>query len=458
MILKRSFVDGLAHASYLIECERTKAAAVIDPQRDIEPYLEEARRLGAKITHVLLTHVHADFIAGHGELAERCGAKVCIGKDADAKFPHEALADHAQIALGDVRIEALATPGHTPESMCFLATDAKSGQQCLFTGDTLFIGDVGRPDLFGVEKARELARSLYTSITQGLFPLGDKVTVAPAHGAGSLCGKSLSSEPYSTLGEQKRDNSAIAGKDEKRFVDDLLADQPQAPPQFAINAKTNREGPPLLQTLPMPQALDVYDVEARIKRGAIVIDTRDSDAFKLSHIPGSLYLGSKPTSHTWAMWLVPKDTDLILLTEDASEVQEATRKLHRVGFDRVIGFVNRGIDAWDHAGEHLGTLRDLTPAALHHLREKGDAPRLLDVRQPGEYRAGHPVEARHQPLGLLPQVAHRYVHDGPLAVICATGNRSVIACSVLMRAGKADVYNVPGGHKAWQEAGFPVER
>ena len=457
MLTHRTFVDGLAQTSYLVACERDKVALVVDPQRDVTPYLEQAERFGVTIAHVLLTHVHADFVAGHRELVDRCGAKVWISRAARAAFPHEGLAHGDRIGVGGLEVRALATPGHTPESMCFHVRCPRTGEAHLYTGDTLFVGDVGRPDLLGNEQAAPLARSLYESITRELWPLGDGIVVAPGHGAGSLCGKNLSRQPFSTLGHERAHNCALAGKDADRFVADLLDGLPAAPAHFARIATTNRQGPRLVRELPLPRALHADEVERELARGALVVDVRPTEAFQAAHIPGSLFLGPAPSSQLWATWLLPHDQDLILLATDTAEAHEARRKLLRVGFDRVIGFVNCGIDAWERHGGDLGCLRDLVPEDHAHLRELGDAPALLDVRQPGEWAESHPHGARHQPLGRLPEIAAALRDDGPLAVICATGYRSVIACSVLLRAGKRDVLNIPGGFRAWRAAGCPVE-
>ena len=458
MELRRFFVEGLAHASYLVACLHQKVAAVIDPQRDIQPYLDAARQLGVRITDVFLTHLHADFVAGHMDLVAETGARVWVSKDAAATFPHQPLVHDQVVRVGQVAVRALATPGHSPESMCFVATAAGGGESKVFTGDTLFIGDVGRPDLWGRERAQELAGQLFESITGKLFCLGEGVTVAPAHGAGSLCGKNLSSEPFSTLGRERQGNCSIAGKDKAAFVRDLLDGIPEAPPQFPRNARTNQAGPTPVRQLPAPVPLEVAAVAARLRDGAWLLDVRSADDFKAGHVPGSLFLGSEASSHTWASWLVSPDVPLILLANDTAGVDEARRKLLRVGFDRVVGFVQGGMAAWSAAGQPVARLRDVQPRDYQALRQGSNAPPLIDVRQPGEWRAGHAPGARNLPLGTLPRHVATLRAEGPLAVMCQGGYRSVIGCSVLLRGGKADLVNIPGGFRGWSQAGLAVER
>ena len=459
MEVRRFFTEGLAHASYLVVCLRKMVAAVIDPDRDIAPYVEEADRLGARIETVLLTHLHADFVAGHMDLHDQEGATIAVAAAAEAQFPHRALADGDEIKVGSLTLRALATPGHSPESMCFAASEAGARPTHLFTGDTLFVGDVGRPDLWGSDVARSLAQSLYDSITGKLFPLGDSVTVAPAHGAGSLCGKNLSAEPFSTLGRERTGNCAIAGKDRAAFVRELLEGMPEAPPQFARNARTNRQGPTPVARLAMPRAMSAADVATATAAGAWVVDVRDKEAFKAGHVPGCQFLGAEASSHTWASWLLPADRPLILLTGSGGlhqNLMEARRKLLRVGFDDVRGYLEGGIDAWRAAGRPVATLTDLAARDLHAQRAAG-GPELVDVRQPVEYAAGHPPGARHIPLGLLPRHAAE-LRDRPLAIMCAGGYRSVIGASALMRAGITRLVNVPGGFRAWSQAGLSIEQ
>jgi glyoxylase-like metal-dependent hydrolase (beta-lactamase superfamily II)/rhodanese-related sulfurtransferase len=454
---RRFFVDGLAHASYLVGDTRRGVAAVIDPQRDIEPYLDEAHEKGLNVSHVFLTHLHADFVAGHMELKDRCGATIWISAQAQAKFAHKGLADGQVVQVGDLLLRAIATPGHSPESMCFLAADGDGGEQRLFTGDTLFVGDVGRPDLFGEAVATKLAEQLHESLWTKLFTLDQETIVAPAHGAGSLCGKNLGKEPFSTIARERDRSAAEAAGDRTAFVQRLLAGMPEAPPQFARNVASNRAGPALLRRLPHPSAMQPDEVERELALGALVVDVRSVEQFKAGHVPGSLFLGGEPSSHTWAQWLVPPATPLILAAETDPDFAAARRLLARVGVDSVRGRLDGGVDAWARSGRKTMRLEDLLPQRLHELRTSGDGPALLDVRQPGEWAAGHAPGAGNVPLGLLPRRAPELA-DGPaLAVMCQGGYRSVIGCSVLLRAGKRDVVNVPGGFKGWASAGLPVE-
>jgi glyoxylase-like metal-dependent hydrolase (beta-lactamase superfamily II)/rhodanese-related sulfurtransferase len=457
MFFKQFYLGCLAQASYMIGSKGE--AAVVDPRRDVDEYLEEAKREGLTIKHVIETHLHADFVSGHRELAERTGAKIYFGARAQARFPHQAVRDGDEIRVGDVTLTFWETPGHTPESISILVSDPASGRapQMVLTGDTLFIGDVGRPDLAGGQGTpEELARQLYASIHEKLLTLPDSVAVYPGHGAGSLCGKNISSETSSTIGEQRRFNYALRPMPREEFVKLVTADLPEAPAYFSRDADLNRGGPGNLAALPEVVALSPADVEKKMSSGALLLDTRPSAQYGTGHVPGSVHIGLSGQFASWAGTLLSSKTPIVLVTEDEERVSEARIRLARVGLENVVGYLEGGILAWHQSGRPLVATEQIAVDELSRRIAAGDARQVLDVRRPGEWKGGHISEASHLPLHELEAQSGKLDKRSPVAIICASGFRSSIATSLLERAGFPHVTNVVGGMNAWNAAQLPT--
>jgi hydroxyacylglutathione hydrolase len=455
MYFKQFYLGCLAQASYLIG--DGGEAAVVDPRRDVDEYLEEARRNGLAIRHVIETHLHADFVSGHRELAERTGAKVYFGAKADAKFEHVPVREGDEIRMGDVVLRFLETPGHTPESVSVLVTDRSKGEapEAVLTGDTLFIGDVGRPDLLGARmSAAELAGLLYDSLQGKLLELPDATRVYPAHGAGSLCGRNISKETSSTIGEQRRFNYALQPMSKEEFVRMMTTDLPEAPAYFSRDVAINREGAAGLAALPEPPALSP-DVAARLQsQGAVVLDTRPAAQYGTAHVPSSLHIGLSGQFASWAGALIPAETPLVLVAEDPERVREARVRLARVGLEKVVGYLEGGIPAWEKEGRPLASTEQITVDELRERLREGRMLSVLDVRRPMEWQAGHIESARHLPLNDLPRRAEELEKDRALALICASGYRSSVATSLLEQQGFRHISNVIGGMTAWGAARF----
>jgi glyoxylase-like metal-dependent hydrolase (beta-lactamase superfamily II)/rhodanese-related sulfurtransferase len=458
MFFKQLYLGCLAQASYMIGSDGE--AAVVDPRRDIGEYLEEAREQGLTIRHVLETHLHADFVSGHRELAETTGAKVYISAKAGAKFPHVGVREGDEISFGDVTLRFLETPGHTPESVSILVFDnSKSADvpQAVLTGDTLFIGDVGRPDLHGATiTPQDAAGMLYDSLHGKLLALPDEVAVFPAHGAGSLCGRNISSETSSTIGQQRRFNYALQPMPREEFVRMMTTDLPEAPQYFGRDVAINREGAGPLEELPAPPALPPAEVARRRDAGAAILDTRPSQQFGSGHVPGSWNIGLGGQFASWAGTLLDPAAPIILVTEDEERIAEARTRLARVGLENVVGYLEGGVLAWDAAGLPLAKTEQITVDELAaRIREQPDL-QVLDVRRPGEWAAGHIPQARHVPLNVLPGSAGEVAGDRPVAAICAGGYRSSIATSILEQQGFTRITNVVGGMAAWTNAKHEV--
>ena len=453
MYFRQFYLGCLAQASYLIG--DGGEAAVVDPRRDVDEYIEEARRQGLSIRHVIETHLHADFVSGHRELAARTGARIYFGAKAGARFEHVAVRDGDEIRMGEVVLRFLETPGHTPESVSIVVTDrSKSAEpDSVLTGDTLFIGDVGRPDLLGAKmSAAELAGLLYDSLHEKLLRLPDATKVYPAHGAGSLCGRNISSDTSSTIGDQRRFNYALQPMAREEFVRMMTTDLPEAPAYFGRDVAMNREGAPELARLPEPDALSPEAVARMQARGALVLDTRPSAEYGTAHVPGSLHVGLSGQFASWAGALVAAEAPIVLVAEDPERASEARLRLARVGLENVRGWLEGGVAAWETSGRPLSSTEQITVDELaRRLQEKG-RPRVLDVRRPTEWQAGHIDGARHVPLNELPARGPELEKNAPLALICAGGYRSSIATSVLERQGFTRVSNVVGGMAAWTAA------
>ncbi len=453
MFLKQFYLGCLAQASYMIGSEGE--AAVIDPRRDVDEYLTEAKKEGLAIRHVIETHLHADFVSGHRELARLTGAKIYFGAQAGARFDHVAVRDGDEVAFGNVVLRFLETPGHTPESICVVVFDRAAGKepQAVLTGDTLFIGDVGRPDLAagGSVTSGELAGMLHDSL-QKLLALPDSVAVYPAHGAGSLCGKNISSDTSSTIGQQRRFNYALQPMAREEFIRLVTADLPEAPAYFARDAALNREGPGNLSDLPVPKELSAGELEKIQKAGGLVLDTRPASQYGAGHIPGSIHIGLSGQFASWAGTLLPAETPIVLVAEDPERVSEAHLRLARVGLEKIAGFLSGGVLAWHESGRPLARTEQISVDELARRLETGEVAQLVDVRRPGEWNSGHIAQARHVPLHELAARVEELDSTRPVTAICAGGYRSSMATSVLERTGFSGVTNVIGGMSAWNAA------
>lgn len=456
MFVQRYYLECLSHASYMVASEETKEAAIIDPQRDIDLYVEDARRHGFEIKHVILTHFHADFVSGHIELRDRVGAKIYLGRRAEAEFAFEALADGDAIGMGDVRLVALETPGHTPEGITILAYDTDHDERpyAAFTGDTLFIGDVGRPDLLasiGVT-ADELAAMLYDSLHQKILGLPDETLVYPAHGAGSMCGKALSEEAVSTIGEQRQYNYALQPMSKADFMSLVEVDQPEAPGYFAHDAILNRkERISLDESMATLEGLSPAAIVRMQVDGAQVVDTRDPADFAGAHLRGAINVGVDGKYATWAGTVLDKEHPIIVIAEE-DRVTESIMRLGRIGFDHVAGYLEGGMNSLFDRPDLIASTRRVTAIALSASNEF----LILDVRAPQEWESGHIDGSINIPLGQLQARIDEVPTDVPVVVHCAGGYRSSIAASILQKSGRNRVWDLVGGFKAWVGSGLPV--
>jgi glyoxylase-like metal-dependent hydrolase (beta-lactamase superfamily II)/rhodanese-related sulfurtransferase len=464
MILEQFYLGCLSQASYLIGDEETGTAAVVDPRRDVEIYLEEAARKGLTIRHVLLTHFHADYISGHLELRERAGAVIHMGSKADPDFPFEAMADGSTLEFGNVKLQVLETPGHTPESICIVVYDlAKDPDRPhgVLTGDTLFIGDVGRPDLLasvGIT-AEELAGNLYDSITRKLLALPDETLVYPAHGAGSMCGKNLSSDTVSTIGLQRKLNAALRDMPKEEFIEFVTSEQPRAPAYFSYDATLNRRErvtleENLAEVLVPRSATETLEL---VDSGAQLVDVRDPDAFAARHVAGSLNIGLRGNYATFAGTILDRERPIVVLAEPGEE-GEAVIRLGRIGFDEVAGYVEGGISAFEDRPGQLRATPRMFCADLERARSGGDRPYLLDIRTERERGEKEIPGSHHLPLDLLPQRLSEIPREGDIVLYCAGGYRSSIGASLLRREGFERVSDLVEGVEGWEARGGELRR
>lgn len=457
MFIKQFFVKGLAHASYVIGCVSSGVCAVIDPKRDVEDYLEVIKEEGMKLTHIFETHLHADFVSGHLELANKTGARVYVPAAAHAEYEHVPLREGEEISIGTLKFRVIETPGHTPESVCLAVSDTTRSVDpwVVFTGDTLFVGDVGRPDLFGPERARDLAASLYHSLHNKLLKLPDSVEVYPAHGAGSLCGRSIGSKQSSTIGFERLFNYALQPRSQEDFVELLIHNMPAAPAYFRFDTEINRKGPKLLITLSEPRPILPKEAQEMVgKDNIILIDTRPSALFGEAHIPGSLNIGLSPQFPTWVGTVIAPEKPLLFLLSKDDNLKEVRLHLARIGFDNLIGFLAGGISAWKNAGLPVSSLPQTNVPELHELLKTKKDLLVLDVRSDAEWQAGHIKGASHIPLNELAERYQEMERDRAAAVICGSGYRSSIAASILEKYGFKSLCNLTGGMGAWKTAGY----
>jgi glyoxylase-like metal-dependent hydrolase (beta-lactamase superfamily II)/rhodanese-related sulfurtransferase len=457
MFIQQFFVKGIAHSSYLLG--GTKTCAIVDPRRDVQIYLDAAQDMGMTITHILETHLHADFISGHLDLAEKTGAAIYAPASARCSFDHVPVAEGDTFSIEDMSITVHDTPGHTPEHISYVVTDRSRGENpaALFCGDTLFVGDVGRPDLFP-GRARELASKLYASLHKKLLVLPDFCEVYPAHGAGSLCGRAMGAKRTSTIGYERLYNAALQIKNEEEFIASLTTHMPAAPDHFSRCSAINGKGPRLVKDLPVAVPLSPAEFQERSHQdSAVVLDTRTFEAFGGLHVPGSFHIDFKGNFATFAGWIIPPDKDILLVSETPGQVQEATMSLRMVGLDRTVGYLNGGMAEWTKAGFPAAHLPQLSVEELHTMTTGTRAMTLVDVRAPAEYAGYHVEKAINIPVQDL-RTRHRELDKNlPIVVVCSTGIRSSIGGSILKMNGFPDVFSVAGGMTGYSAAGYAPE-
>lgn len=454
MIFERVKSEGIAHNSYLIGSESD--AAVIDPRRDCQIYVDLAQQKGLKIKYILETHRNEDYTIGSIELGNITGAEIHHGPGLAWKYGNT-LRDGQIFQIGNLKLTAIYTPGHTDESMSYAVADPSSGDTVImvFTGDTLFVNDVGRTDLYGLEETPRLTSALYDSIFNKLLPLGDSVILCPGHGAGSVCGLNIADRDESTLGIERVQNPVLQMRNKDDFIKYKLAEHPERPHYFRQMERYNLEGPPLLGCMPLPAPLTPIEFRGEMERGAVVVDTSIPAAFGGAHIKGSysIWLEGLPV---FAGWVLSYDKPILLVLEDKRYLESAVRYLIRAGYDRIVGYLREGVEGWYNAGYPIESLPLLS---VHQLRDKMDQEEeiiILDTRGQDEWDSGHIKGALHIYVGHLEQRLAEVPKDKPVAVICNVGHRAGLGASILLRAGYPNVYNVLGSVKAWIAAGFPI--
>ena len=446
MQFKQFYLGCLAHASYYLGSEME--AVIIDPQRDVRQYLDEAAANNQRIKYIIETHSHADFVSGHIELAEKTGAEIIYGNRANTEFPTHKVKDGDELNVGKIKLKFLETPGHTPEGITIIAKE-KDAPLKIFTGDTLFIGDVGRPDLIGSKgfTAEEMGGMLYDSLREKILPLPDETEVYPAHGAGSLCGKSLSKETWSTLGVQRKTNYALQPMSKDEFVKIVAADQPEVPAYFPKSAAQNLKGSVALEDLPKPKAFSTDEIT---DFDGVILDVRTAEKFGAAHVPNAINIGLGGQFATWAGTLVSIGTPLAIVAETPEQIDEAVMRLARVGHETVAGYILIG----DFAGE-TKSIEQVSVGELNEILD--EKTQLIDVRRRAEYDNAHAVRAVNLPLNELAKKVDEINPNNPVYVICAGGYRSSMGTAILENAGVDKIYNVVGGTDAWLKADLPSE-
>jgi len=454
MLVKHFFINKIAHSSYILA--GSDACAVIDPQRDIDIYIEEARALGLKITHILQTHLHADFVSGHMDLAKKTGANIFVAGSAKCTFDHVALSEGDTIEIEDILIKVLETPGHTPEHLCFVVADTTRGKDpvCAFVGDTLFVGDVGRPDLFP-DIAEELAEKLYHSLHDKILKLPDLCEVLPAHGAGSLCGRAMGAKWSSTIGYERKYNASLQIKDKAEFIKLLTENMPPAPDHFSRCSDINRKGPALISKLPHMQELDADAFKKMIEEENVaVVDTRSYLAFGSQQISGSWSLDLNGNLPTFAGWVLPLDKDLLVVSDSFKEAEKTNVWLRRVGMDRILGYLDGGMTGWLTSGYKTSQVTQISSEDLHDMITGSEKFVLLDVRATQEFENSHIEGAINIPVADLREKHKELKKEDTIIMICSSGNRSSLGASILGQHGFKKLYNVAGGMTGYSNAGY----
>ena len=457
MHFEQFYLGCLAHASYMLVSEGE--AVIVDPQRDVEIYIDAAAAHGAEIRHIFETHLHADFVSGHKELAQRTGATIYVGAPAKAAFPHVDVHDGFELRVGKILIQVIETPGHTPESICLVVTDEEKSPRpwAVLTGDTLFIGDVGRPDLSATHTPVELAGMLYDSLHQKILKLGDDVLVYPAHGAGSLCGRNMRAERSSTIGSERLTNYALQIANREEFVRELTTNLPSRPEYFLQDAELNRQGAATLSELAELAPIAARELESELQKGSYVLDVRPSDRYAAGHVPGSVNIPLSGQFASWAAIVFGLSACPTLVADKTEELSEARVRLARVGIEKVNGYLFGGVEAWKEAGLPLAQIPQISVQNVSDWQSRPEFS-IIDVRREPEWQSGHIANALWIPLDKLASTPVPLGYDRLIAVHCKSGYRSMIACGLLRRLGFSNVVNVTGGFDAWQAAGLPLAR
>lgn len=460
MIQERIFTPGLAQVAYLIADEAAGVAAIIDPRRDVGTYLDWAAAHRVRIVAALETHIHADFVSGARELAAM-GATVYTSRIGSVAYTDVPLDDDDEVTIGSLRFRALATPGHTPEHLAFLLFDPAVGSQpvALYSGDALFVGEVGRPDLLGEAETQQLARQLYHTVTNQLATLDDMLVVYPGHTAGSACGKKIGDAPFTTIGQEKVTNYAFKARSEGAFVAMVLTGLQTPPTYYPVLKRLNKEGTPLLRDLPDGVPLTPTHIARSVAGNGVVIDARTEDDFGAGHLPGALFAGLGANFSAWMGWLAPYDRDLILVLTHEGQFADAQTELRRIGLDNVVGYLAGGIETWRDEGLGLETLPQVSPCDLATRMASGaNGLAALDVRSDDEWKAGHIKGAMHCFAGEIAQgIAPTSGEEQPLALVCGSGYRSSVVASLLHERGYRHLVNVRGGMEAWEAANLPEQ-
>jgi len=459
MELRQFVIEGLGHISALVIDDAARVAAVVDPRRDVDVYLDEARTRGLRISHVVETHLHNDYVSGARQLAAVTGAEHVHAAGAELRHEHRAVRGDETFDLGSLRFRVLETPGHTPEHLSYSVSDLSRAAepQLLFTGGSLLVGAVGRTDLLGAGHAEAYARQMHASLHDRLLPHEDSVMVLPTHGGGSLCSKDIATTPWSTLGFERRHDPLLAIDEVEAFVRALLADQPAFPRYFARMRPTNQAGPAPLAGVPGPRPLGVDAVRALLAGDGLIIDARSPAAYAAGHVPGSLSIPAGSSFGTWLGWVVPHDRPLILLLDSADDWDGQIRQALRIGHENVAGYLEGGLAAWRASGGHVEAGASISVDELRAQLSREPEMLVIDVRQASEFETGHVPGARHLHAGDLPERLAELPRDRPIAAICASGYRSSVAAGLLRQAGFSDVSAVRGGLPDWRAAGYPVQ-
>ena len=454
MLLHHFFLNKIAYSSYILAGQKT--CAVIDPQRDVDMYIEEARAMGVEITHILQTHLHADFISGHMDLAEKTGATIYVAKSAGCTFKHVSLTEGDTIEIENMVLRVIETPGHTPEHLCYVVTDTNRGESPIgvFVGDTLFVGDVGRPDLFP-DIAKDLAAKLYHSLHDKLFKLPDYCEVYPAHGAGSLCGRAMGAKYLTTIGYERKYNPVMQIKDKETFIKSLTENMPPAPDHFSRCSDINRNGPTILPDLPLLEKMSVERFNNYLSEDNIcVLDTRNYLAYGSQHIANAWHLDLNGNFPTFAGWVLPTDKNILIVADDHQKALEANTWAWRVGVDRIIGYLDGGIRSWVNSGLKTKSIQQISSEDLHELITNEPDIVLVDVRAPAEFEENHIKGAFNIPVANLRFRNNALDKNKLIVLLCSSGNRSSLGASILEQQGFTKLSNVAGGMTGYSAAGY----
>src|SRR6056297_442108 len=460
MYFKQITVPGLGCNSYIIGCPGARQAVVVNPKRDVQDYMDISRNEGMKITHIIETHIHADHVSGQQELKSRTGADICVLDSSPVEYEHIRLKEGQRIEFGAVRMEVMATPGHTPQSLSLLVSDLMRSEDpwMILTGDLLFVGAIGRPDLAGAEVLDEQVQNLYESLYTKIGRLPDYLEIYPAHGQGSLCGKGLSSKTSSTLGYERRTQSALQYSDFDSFQRDMVGDFPVRPKSFTHIIETNRQGPPLLERCPLDRALNPDRFKGFWDQEATIIDTRDAGAFGGFHIPGSINIGFEKQMANWIGMVVDPQADILLVVDDREKYEQMVVELHRIGYDNIVGYLAGGISAWIMHGMPIDSL---SPISVHELKDKMDSKdvgHIVDVRTLEERLSGYVAGSKHVPMTSILEFSLDEPKNEEVIIVCGSGYRANIVASRLKQDGFTHVHSLAGGLTAWINAEYSLEQ